>query len=274
MGQVAIDLPDPMHNSPPAPGPGVDDLLAQLAGEEIDRLLAEADVERPVKSAATSVILLPPEPLPPELPPAPALAPTAANSFIIAPSATDPAQSQVEPQSFSPPPPTAPLAPADVDELDARVAHELNNLFTELDAPNPLPSMPPSSRAQASAKSPPVPASPPAPPPPDPSTEVAVAAVLAAAPAPPTDPIAQAREIEKQLLDKAMLDVLGGAAEVEKSTRLPSLNLSFLLRPLEWLNAPLSACSDAAREALGKVALMTLINALAILLYVLFLRKH
>src|SRR6185436_14775033 len=66
MGQVAIDLPDPLHNSPPAPGPGVDDLLAQLAGEEIDRLLAEADVERPAKSAATSVILLPPEPHAPE----------------------------------------------------------------------------------------------------------------------------------------------------------------------------------------------------------------
>jgi len=38
MGQV-IDLPDPLHNDAPAAGPGVDDLLAQLAGEEIDRLL-------------------------------------------------------------------------------------------------------------------------------------------------------------------------------------------------------------------------------------------
>ena len=36
MGQVAIDLPDPLHNSDPAPGPSADDLLAQLAGEEID----------------------------------------------------------------------------------------------------------------------------------------------------------------------------------------------------------------------------------------------
>ena len=46
MGQV-VDLPDPLHNDAPAAGPGVDDLLAQLAGEEIDRLLAEADIERP-----------------------------------------------------------------------------------------------------------------------------------------------------------------------------------------------------------------------------------
>src|SRR5882672_2727354 len=36
MGQVAIDLPDPLHNPEPAPGPSADDLLAQLAGEEID----------------------------------------------------------------------------------------------------------------------------------------------------------------------------------------------------------------------------------------------
>jgi hypothetical protein len=46
------------------------------------------------------------------------------------------------------------------------------------------------------------------------------------------------------------------------------------LKPLEWVNAPLSACSDTVRESLGKVAIMTLINALAILLYVVFLRKH
>ena len=38
MAQAAIDLPDPLNNSGPV-GPGVDDLLAQLAGEEIDRLL-------------------------------------------------------------------------------------------------------------------------------------------------------------------------------------------------------------------------------------------
>ena len=89
------------------------------------------------------------------------------------------------------------------------------------------------------------------------------------------DPIAQAHELEKQLLSQTLLGALGGTADAQTATtrfRLP--NLSFLLRPLEWLNAPLAACSDTVREALGKVALMTLVNALAILLYVLFLRKH
>src|SRR2546423_6074349 len=44
MGQ-AVDLPDPSE-IPAAPATSADDLLSQLAGEEIDRLLAEAEVEK------------------------------------------------------------------------------------------------------------------------------------------------------------------------------------------------------------------------------------
>src|SRR4051812_28387317 len=47
MGQAALDLPDPLQNHAKIGGPRADDLLAPLAGEEIDRLLAEAEVERP-----------------------------------------------------------------------------------------------------------------------------------------------------------------------------------------------------------------------------------
>src|SRR3954471_17777410 len=50
MGQAAVDLPDPLE-TPPHPdasdgAAGTDELLSQLAGEEIDRLLADADVDR------------------------------------------------------------------------------------------------------------------------------------------------------------------------------------------------------------------------------------
>ena len=51
MGQAAVDLPDPLDNPPTQAGAperaaaGADDLLAQMAGQEIDRLLADADVE-------------------------------------------------------------------------------------------------------------------------------------------------------------------------------------------------------------------------------------
>jgi len=47
MGQATVDLPDPLEPAlAPATPAGADDLLAQLAGDEIDRLLAEAEVEQ------------------------------------------------------------------------------------------------------------------------------------------------------------------------------------------------------------------------------------
>src|SRR5690242_8797016 len=50
MGQATVDLPDP-GEMPAAPMSSADDLLSQMAGEEIDRLLAEADVEKPSSSS-------------------------------------------------------------------------------------------------------------------------------------------------------------------------------------------------------------------------------
>lgn len=46
------------------------------------------------------------------------------------------------------------------------------------------------------------------------------------------------------------------------------------LKPLEWLNAPLDTCPAGVRQLLGKAAILTLINALAVLAYVLVIRKH
>src|SRR5687768_10515368 len=52
MGQAAVDLPDPLESAAaPAAPEGADDLLAQLAGDEIDRLLAEAELEQNAKGA-------------------------------------------------------------------------------------------------------------------------------------------------------------------------------------------------------------------------------
>ena len=57
MGQAAVDLPDPLDVPPAASLSGTDDLLAQLAGDEIDRLLAEAneDAAHPPGEAAPAV---------------------------------------------------------------------------------------------------------------------------------------------------------------------------------------------------------------------------
>jgi hypothetical protein len=46
------------------------------------------------------------------------------------------------------------------------------------------------------------------------------------------------------------------------------------VRILEWVNSPLAGLSDEIREALGKVALVTTLNAVAVLTYVLVFRRH
>src|SRR4051794_41704210 len=58
MGQAAVDLPDPLE-TPPHPdasngAAGTDELLSQLAGEEIHRLLADADVDPDALSGPSS----------------------------------------------------------------------------------------------------------------------------------------------------------------------------------------------------------------------------
>jgi hypothetical protein len=169
--------------------------------------------------------------------------------------ADDPAQSHNQPELATT---STSMAEADAEELDARVAKELNNLFAELDE-DKASAAPQLAGAVAVAASEPIAAL--VPPTPSP------------APPMPSDPVAQAHELEKQLLGQTLMDVLGPTTEAQTGGGR-SLNLSFLVRPLEWLNAPLAACSDTVRQTLGKVAIMTLINALAILLYVLFLRKH
>ena len=73
MGKAALDLPDPLkHGGKPAGkssgglgapndiGLGAtDDLLSQLAGNEIDRLLAEAEVEGSSQGEASDVEAMP-----------------------------------------------------------------------------------------------------------------------------------------------------------------------------------------------------------------------
>ena len=49
---------------------------------------------------------------------------------------------------------------------------------------------------------------------------------------------------------------------------------SVLVRVLQVINSPMSWISDAVRDALGKIALLTLFNAVAVLIYVLVFRRH
>jgi hypothetical protein len=179
MGQAVADLPDPLESATPAEAQSADDLLSQMAGDEIDRLLAESEgdaapLARPIGQVAS------------------------------APAASVQAPAQ--------PPEVAPAPPVESVDLDAvlETAVADHNAAAERSALNPPAHVP-------AIKQP------------------------------------QAPQIE-----------LGDSAK-----RVP-----LILRPLEWLSSPLDPWPDQLREILGKIGLITIINALAVLAYVLLVRRH
>jgi hypothetical protein len=203
MGQATV-LPDPLDEAASSTATtaiaSADDLLSQLAGEEIDRLLAESEAER----AAVA-----------EPAPAAALAP-------VPPVEAHPAN-----------------GPAD-DVIAATLA------AAPAPAPEPIPG-PVAAPLEAAAPAPQV-LAPPAPP--------------VAAPEPEPEVTAGAERI-------ALADEIIVESPLEEPSALP-----LYLKPLEWLNAPLQACPETLREVIGKVAIVTLVNAVAVLAYVLLFRKH
>jgi hypothetical protein len=78
-------------------------------------------------------------------------------------------------------------------------------------------------------------------------------------------PLGAAAAESRPLTPKEFNAVLGKAEDDEP--------LPLLLRPLEWLNAPLAACPSWVRDAIGKAAIITMINAVAVLTYVAFFRR-
>jgi hypothetical protein len=274
MSRTVVDLPDPLQ----AQGAGgipqnADDLLAQLASEEVDRLLSEAD-EAPLGSTEFST--------------ADAAAPDAAT---IAPdegeaslnelfNALDDDQIPTLAEDV-PPPPSAPQVVAAPSAAAPTHTPGLTEMRQQADAPVPDAASPvPASAADAlaaemeederahaaalrrmkqgeTAAPPPTPDASPAPPPA--SEAPAAPAPAATAPDQAASPPATTITIDPQALEDS------GPAE-------PGVPL--LVCVLEWINAPLDGLSERVRGAIGKVALVTTFNAVGVLLYVLFFRHH
>ena len=202
MGQATVS-PDPLDESATVTTTttiaSADDLLAQLAGEEIDRLLAESEAERATaeERAGGSV--------------ASAVAP---GLRTAQPDQRDEKVSSVEPVAMSGPT-TAPSA------LQV-----------------PTPSEPP-------------------------------------APAVASDSAFDANGVAERaaLIEEAPAPVTGIAHDERRMVSEVGGPLPIYLRPLEWLNAPLASCPEGLRETLGKVAIVTLVNAIAVLAYVLLVRR-
>lgn len=200
MGTATVDLPDPLN--PPLPAESgvasTDDLLAQMAGEEIDRLLAEQEGEH--------------------------LAAPAAPVRVPAPSSV--------------PSPAGPAKPADKEQL-----HDYLGGLSSDSNPGP----------------------------------VAVATL-----AEPVKSPSAAAKTTAELLDEELAADEARAALSSKHFResaepggsAAGAVVPVSLRVLAWISSPLEACPDHVREAIGKVAIVTVVNAVAILAYALFFRAH
>lgn len=251
MGQAALDLPD--HLSLPDNGPAVDadDLLSQLAGDEIDRLLAEGDVEAPQVEAA--------DPVPVDPVPSPTLVDEPITPELNS-SGADEILDSVTPETVTPEPSTP--------EIKAQLSNELDQLLDTINNPDasPLPQLatPAENLDQdltASAEQ--LLAS---------CAESTITAAIPAADAHSTpentnpSPPQESGNSDEMAATAALLD------SIEPSN--PPAPLPIWLRPLEWLNAPAAGFSDTTRSMLGKVALVTLFNAIVVLLYVLLFRHR
>ena len=92
--------------------------------------------------------------------------------------------------------------------------------------------------------------------------------VVEPAPAPPAE--TETTTVEKNALTDAI-------ESIDASNEEPgpdAAEVPIYLKPLVWLNSPMMLLPEPARDALGKVAILTLVNAVAVFVYVLLFRKH
>ncbi|HEX3355680.1 MAG TPA: hypothetical protein VHS31_01770 [Tepidisphaeraceae bacterium] len=268
MGQATVDLPDPSEASTtPAPVASADDLLSQLAGDEIDRLLAEAEVE---KGSAAPADATPPEPVADA--PAADVTPTPARNETpeITSAGDDPLDVlHKELAGMEPVVPTAPITPhvpQPTPEIAPPDDSQLDDLFKELadapaaktEAPAPAPAAPATTIADPSAA----------------AKELDEAIAKGSADALPE---VKSAESETSQAEKDALTQVVEAID-SKTDNLPDLEtpgaVPFYLKPLVWLNAPMMLLPDALRDAVGKIAILTLVNAVAVYAYVMLFRKH
>jgi hypothetical protein len=249
MGKAAVDLPDPLQTPADAGQPltSTDDLLAQLAGEEIDRLLAEVDDQNggnPSAAAASRANPTPSRPI----------------EFSGTP---DPTPDPSEPPKFDDDPPaTAAMAAAEPD-----VTAELDAFFkTAVKPPEVAPDAGAAARPATRATDP-LGGSP--------TGNAGTAEVVEAS----ETSSAERAGLNAQLSGSLNAPAAAAAAIKERDAGPVGEGaedgpLPLYLKPLEWINAPMDACPSALRDFIGKAAIITLVNAAAVLAYVMLFRRR
>ncbi|HZZ44903.1 MAG TPA: hypothetical protein VFE58_18340 [Tepidisphaeraceae bacterium] len=232
------ELPDPLEK-PAANAGGTDDLLSQLAGDEIDRMLAEAEVE---SAAAPKVEHVEGLETPAEV--APVVEETTA-----ATSAEDPAlaaqlnevfnelQKPIEENS------TAAASETPTADATAPVAPGASELDTQLEklAQELLPTAAP---------------------------EEAMTTVDA--------PVAEAAPVVEAKNERAALlaESAEGTIAEEGLEQTEAGPVPWYVKPLIWINAPFASFSEQAMDLMGKVALATLLFSITVLAFVVMTRHR
>jgi hypothetical protein len=289
MAQSAVDLPDPLHKPPLGANPSEDELLSQLAGDEIDRLLTEAGTEKvsaetaepPTLAAAPAAQAADDEPLK-DMPAAHKLVDPVSDPELAQQLDDVLGHTQVQSDAAA----SAAAEEADSVPGNPEISRQLDSLFKELTGPAAQGGQ--RDAQPASAPSATVPAAPPASATaPEGQAQVGrphLAAAPNAAALPESPPTAagslgsadQISQLERQVLSAEVLSEVAGPTAAKQTAGGAAEQLGqgrqgnrWYLLPLEWLDAPLAHFPQTVREAIGKIAIVTLVNALAILLYVL-----
>jgi len=256
LSEATKDLPDPLEDASATAPVSPDDLVAKMADDEIDRLIADAENGAPLT------------------------APQAENPRDL----IDEFEKQLPqsvPSDFGLPPDvpaaseTAPTADAKSGS-DAELQSQLDSLFTTLE--NELPNLDAPQAAEPVAE-----------PLPEPAVEVPSAATLPMPP--PVDVPADianddghAVEPELDTSPDKLPDTLPDADAALRSDvkallddavhqAQPAQAPKLIVVPLRLLNAPFASLSDEKRDIIGQIAIVTLVNALAIMLYVIIFRR-
>lgn len=317
MGQAAVDLPDPLETpptgKPPASAAGTDELLSQLAGEEINRLLRDADLE-PDESAAGGPRAVaspsPPVQPPPGGPRATSVATASPEPDPVLDAELDDLMSQlggiinngaapaIEPNlaaRSAEPPPAAPAtkvppavtpAPSPTPESDPETVAALDSVFDQLTSAGSVAAAPApetgagepvgeSPRASTSSVPPPAEA------PPVEAAPATEASSPAASPPPDATASDMARVLDSVIESDAEAEAAAAASSEERAALddgervgAPSKGggVPGAVRLLRLINSPWAAIPEPLLDAAGKVGILTLINAVAVLLYVLLFR--
>lgn len=241
MSKSAVELPETLE---PGDGPekpvNVDDLLAQMAGDEIDRLLSESEDGAPKPAT------------PPPAPPKPVAEDGVAKqldelfSGSDAPVAEEPHPNQEQP-------------PAQLIKHDVEIATPAAGTVIAA-APEAAPVGRVGDKFEETKR------------------EVAGGIVIRDEPATQTDARKSTDDIQDaEIEERAALDAPLDENDLADNDALTSDDdetVPLLLKPLALMNSPLENSPDWIRDLIGKIALLTLFNAAAVLLYILLFRHH